>query len=139
MAQQQIRDVLGACSSFPIFLPTGNSRSKKRKWCLTNSTKKKKNLSGGPLSLKIGNELFKLRKQEFPAKVHQSVGLAQAHPFEQKNRVIKILKKKAILTEPNWLETVRVDSVLFFVLWKKKEPNKKKYKNKFDVFGSLLI
>lgn len=52
--------------------------------------KKKKNLSGGPLSLKIGNELFKLRKQEFPAKVHQSVGLAQAHPFEQKNRVIKI-------------------------------------------------
>lgn len=69
-----------------------------------------------------------------------SVGWSGPGPsVRAKESGYKNLKKKAILIEPNWLETVRVDSVLFFVLWKKKEPNKKKYKNKFDVFGSLLI
>lgn len=133
--------------SFQLAIP----EVKKRKWCLTNSTKKNTNLGPGHLlNLKkkkliwwaIELENLKWTIQTSKTRISRqspSVGWSGPGPsVRAKESGIKIKKKGCFC----WTELTRNGSGWFsfiFCIMKKNEPNKKKYKNKFGVFGSLLI
>lgn len=100
--------------------------------------KKKKTYLVGHWAWKLEMNYSNFENKNFPPK--STSRLVWPRPIRSSKRIgYKNLKKKGCFC---WTELTRNGSGWFsfiFCIMKKNEPNKKKYKNKFGVFGSLLI